>query len=75
MPDCHHVVGIYYILLLLLIAPVGSAIASFKELVTVAQENSTNQTADVLVEDQLQPPLDLVPVSQEQELHNQTAAK
>ena len=33
------------------------------------RENSTNQTADVLVEDQLQPPLDLVTVSQEQELH------
>ena len=37
---------------------VGSASASFKKLVTVAQENSTNQT-DALVEDQQQPPLDL----------------
>ena len=32
---------------------VGSAIGSFKDLVRVAQENSTNQTADVLLEDQL----------------------
>ena len=46
-----------------------SATASSKDLLTVAQENSTNQTGDVLVEDQLQPPLDLVSVSQEQELH------
>ena len=36
---------------------VGSATESFKDLVRVAQEN-TNQTADVLVEDQQQPPLD-----------------
>ena len=50
-------------------AHVGSAIASFKDLVTVAQENTTNQTAnqttDVLVEDQLEPPLNLFTVSQE----------
>ena len=37
---------------------VGSATASFKDLVTVAQENS-NQTADVLVDDEFQPPLGL----------------
>ena len=29
----------------------------------------TNQTADILVEEQLQPPLDLVKVTQEQGLH------
>ena len=34
---------------------VGSAPANLKDLVRVAQENSTNQTADILVEDQLQP--------------------
>ena len=39
---------------------VRSATASFKDLVIVAQENSTNQTADVLVEDQPHPSLDLV---------------
>ena len=38
---------------------VRSAIASFKDLATVALENSTNQTADVFLEDQRQPPLDL----------------
>ena len=32
---------------ILLTIHVGSAIASFKDLVTVAQESSTNQTADV----------------------------
>ena len=48
----------------------GSAEASVKELVTVAQENSTNQTADVLVKDQLWSPLDLITVAQERELHN-----
>ena len=47
---------------------VGSATASFKDLVRFAQENSTNQ-ADVLVEDQLQLPLDLVTVSMEREFH------
>ena len=36
--------------------PHREATASFKDLATVAQENSTNQTSDVLVEDQLQPP-------------------
>ena len=35
---------------------VGSAATSFKNLVTVTPENPTNQTADVLVEDQLRPP-------------------
>ena len=39
--------------------PVVLAAASFKDLVTVDQENSTNQTADGLVEDQLQFPLGL----------------
>ena len=34
------------------------------DLVTAAQENSTNLTADVLVSDQLQPPLYLFTVSQ-----------
>ena len=41
--------------------------ASFKDLVKVVQENFTNQTADVLAEEQ--PPLDYVTVSQERELH------
>ena len=36
---------------------------SFKDLVKVAQENSTNKIADILVEDQLQSPLDLVTVN------------
>ena len=42
---------------------VGSAIAFFKDLATVTQ-NTTNQTADVLVEDQLHS-LDLATVSKE----------
>ena len=49
-------------------AHVGSASAFFKDLVTVAQNNSTNQTSDILVENQLQPPLALVTVSKEREL-------
>ena len=47
---------------------VRSAATSFKNLLIVVQENSTNQT-DVLVDEQLQPPSDLVTVIQEQELH------
>ena len=43
--------------------------ASFKDLVPVAQEITTNQTADVLVEGQLKPPLDMVTVFQEREPH------
>ena len=43
---------------------------SFKDLVTL-YENTTKQTADVLVEDQLRPPLDLVTFGQLQELHKQ----
>ena len=39
-------------------AHVGAATASFEDLVTVPKENSTNQTADILVEDQLQSPWD-----------------
>ena len=45
-----------------------SATASFKE-VTVVQEIYDNQTADVIVEDQLLTPLDLATVLQELELH------
>ena len=49
---------------------VRSATASLKGLVTVALENSTNQTADILIADQLQAPLDLVIVFfQQQEIH------
>ena len=48
---------------------VGSATASFKDLVTDVQENSANQTADVLVEDQLQAPLDVMTVRKEREVH------
>ena len=48
---------------------VGSAATSLKDLVTLAHVNSTNQTADVLVEDQLQPPLDMRTVSQGREIH------
>ena len=48
-------------MLLLSTTHVGSATASFKDLVTVVQENSTNQ--------QLQPPLDLATVSKEQIVH------
>ena len=39
----------------------------------IAQENTTNQTANILVEDQLQPPLDLAIVAQEQNSTNPTA--
>ena len=39
-------------------------------LASFARENTTNQTTDVLLEDQLQPPLDLVTVVKERELHN-----
>ena len=35
----------------------------------IAQESSTNQTAEALVENQLWPPLDKVSVSQEREVH------
>ena len=56
--------------LLLTVPIVGSATASFKELVAVAQENSTNQAANVLLADLLQPPLDLETVyCQEQEVY------
>ena len=58
-------ISTYHILLLLLACThVGST-----TVVTVAQVNSTNQTADVLVEYQLQPPLDLVMVCQKQNVH------
>ena len=43
---------------------VGSATTSFKYLATVAEENSTMQSPDVSIEGQLQPPSDLVTVSQ-----------
>ena len=43
--------------------------SSFKDLVKVTQENSTNQTAGVLVEKELQPLQDIATVEQEQELH------
>ena len=46
---CHHVAIVDC-------THVGSATASLKDLATVAPENCTNQTADVLVGDQLQPP-------------------
>ena len=53
----------YHVFLLLVGSThVGSATASFNDLITVAQENSYNQTADALLEDQPQPPLDLVTV-------------
>ena len=52
--DCTHVV---------------SAIVYFKDLIIILQDNTTNQTADVLLEDQLKPPLDLVTGSQEREVH------
>ena len=69
-----------HVLLLLLTVPMWTALSSTQisahlvaivdcihagSAVTVAQDNSTNQTADGLVEDPLQPPLDLVTVSQE----------
>ncbi len=38
-------INTHHMLLLLLTTHVGSARASFKHLVTVAQENTTNQTA------------------------------
>ena len=34
----------------------GSSYSLFQGIVNTAQENTTNQTADVLAEDQLQPP-------------------
>ena len=43
----------------------GLATASFKDFVTVAQENFTSQTEDVSVEDRLQMPLDVVIFFQE----------
>ena len=55
--DVHHVVhytktSIYhYIVAIVDYTRVGSATDTSKDLVEVAQENSTNQTADVLVED------------------------
>ena len=55
-----HYQHILYIVAIVDCTHVGSATASFKDLVTVAQENTTNQAAAVLMEDQLQPPLDLV---------------
>ena len=55
---------IHYLLAIVDYTLVGSATASFKDLVTVTQENYTNQTADILVEDQIRPPLDLVRVAQ-----------
>ena len=48
---------------------IGSA--SFKDLVTVAEENLTKQTADVLLEDQPQP-LELVKQSTKSENSTQT---
>ena len=49
------------LLTLLTVTHEGSAIASITDLVTVAQENSTNH--------QVRPPLGLVTVSQKRELH------
>ena len=56
----HTCISTHYVVMLLLTMckhqymPYLVAMASFKDLVTVAQENSTNQTADVLVKEQLQ---------------------
>ena len=47
---------------------VGLATVSFKDLLTVAQENSTYQTEVVLIY-QIQSPLDLVTIDQQRELH------
>ena len=67
--DCshaHHVVHYTKISISYLVAiPHRVSHTSSKNLVTVAQDNSTNPTTEVLVEDQIQPPLDLVTVSQE----------
>ena len=46
---------------------IESATVSFKDLVTITRENSTNQQAVVLVDDPLHPPSNLVTVSHEQE--------
>ena len=72
MEDTHVVYSIWTlhisacVLLLLLTAPMCRnhmpylvAIASFKDLATVAQEKSSSQTADVLVQEKLQPPIGL----------------
>ena len=48
---------------------IRSRTVTFKGFVTFAQDNSTNQAADVLEKDRLQHPLDLVRVSHEWELH------
>ena len=50
---------------------VGSATASFQGLGNsrTGELHQPNRRADASVQDQLQPPLDLVTVSQEQELH------
>ena len=61
--------NIPYIVAIVDCTHVGPAIASFKDSCNNAQENTTNQTADVLVKDQLQSPLDSERVGQERELH------
>ena len=69
--DCTHELHIqnirtYHTLLLLFTAPILRVSYSFlRGLGNIAQENTT---ADILVEDQLQPPLDMVTVDLEQEL-------
>ena len=40
------------------------------ELVKVTQENSSNKTADILADDQIQPRLDIVNFYQEQQPNN-----
>ena len=64
----HHVVHYKMIrtyTLLLMVTAIGSAIASFGDFGNFAQENTT---VDILVEDQLCPPLDMVTVDQVCEL-------
>ena len=65
-PHCplHKNQHIPYLIVVIDCTHVGSASASFKDFMIVAKKLSTNQTADVLVENQLQPPLVLITVFQ-----------
>ena len=51
---------------------VRSAVFFFMDLVTVTQEKSIRQTADVFIENPLRPRLDLVTVSMSDNFTNQT---
>ena len=64
-PCCSKCLNISYLVAIIDCTHIGSATASFYDLVTLHRS-----TADILVEDQLWPPLDMVTVDQEWKLHN-----